>query len=512
VSVPVIRGARPFRNDVAVPDRPPRTRSVLRRVLALAVALACAAPLAACSGGASRGSLSPSAEHPNIVFVLADDYSMNLVDHMPQLQRMQADGRTMSRHYVVDSLCCPSRASIFTGRYPHDTGVFTNAGADGGIEAFRSFGNQQRCFAVPMQRAGYRTAFMGKYLNGYQPTTMGPEPGWDEWVVGGGGGYGEFDYDLNVNGRVVHHGDRAQDYMVDVLSRKATGFIRRSAAADQAFLLEVATYAPHDPYVPAPRYLGTKAGVPYPRTAAWDAEVSDAPSWLRGHEPLRADEKTQIQLAWERRLEADLAIDDLIGSIREAIADSGIERETYVVFSSDNGYHMGEYRLTPGKQTAFDTDTHVPLVVTGPGVPAGTTSDALTSSIDLGPTFLDVSGVGTDPEADGTSLAAVWHGRDPADWQEGVLIEHHHRAGIPEGPDLQNDRQADPPAYAAVRTRDALYVRYASGEQEYYDTRTDPEQLTNLARSGVPERLQRMLTALESCHGERSCQAAARTG
>jgi arylsulfatase A-like enzyme len=363
-----------------------------------------------------------------------------------------------------------------------------------------------------MHRAGYRTAFMGKYLNGYDPSKMGPEPGWDEWDVGGGGGYAEFGYTLNENGRTVRYGHKPSDYMVDVLSRKAAGFITATAATKQPFMLEVATYAPHDPFTPPPRYAGTLKDVPYPRTAAWDATVKNAPTWLRGHVPLRANEKATIAKDWERRLEADLAVDDLLANLRKAVATAGVQNDTYVVFSSDNGLHMGEYRLTPGKETAFDTDIHVPLVVSGPGVPAGTTSAALASSIDLGPTFLDVSRVGTDPEADGTSLAAVWHGHDPTDWQQGVLVEHHLRQGVPGDPDLQNARTADPPSYAAVRTTDAIYVRYANGEQEYYDTATDPDELRNLAPTGVPARLQRMLGALVSCHGVASCQAASRTG
>ena len=483
------------------------------RALAAALALTTAFLLTACGQAPSvpRPKITAGAQHPNIVFVLADDYAMNLVEHMPQLQKMQADGRTMDRHFVVDSLCCPSRSSIFTGRYPHTTGVFTNAGTDGGIEAFRRFGNQAHCFAEPLQKAGYRTAFMGKYLNGYIPQTMDPEPGWDDWVVGGGGGYGEFGYTLNENGKRRHFGHQPRDYMVDVLSRRADAFVKRTAATKQPFMLEVATYAPHAPYTPPPRYAGTMKGVPYPKTAAWDATVTNAPGWLRGHYPLRPSEKAEIQRDWEKRLEADLAIDDLIGSLRRTIAEAGVQNDTYVVFSSDNGLHMGEYRLTPGKETAYDTDVHVPLIVTGPGVPAGTSTEAMSSSIDIGPTFLDLAGVGSDRTADGVSAARLWRGQDPADWQQGILIEHHHRQGVPSDPDLQNARGADPPGYAAVRTADSLYVRYEDGEQEYYDLTTDPFELHNRAPDGVPQRLVRMLDALQSCSGSIECQAAART-
>lgn len=485
----------------------------MRRAIAAVVALTTALLLSACGQSApSPVPLRAGPEHPNIVFVLTDDFAMNLVQHMPALQRMQADGRTLSRYYVVDSLCCPSRSAIFTGDYPHDTGVFTNAGSDGGIDAFHRYGDQRRCFADALQKAGYRTAFMGKYLNGYVPQAMGPEPGWDDWVVGGAGGYRELGYTLNENGRVRHYGRKPADYMVDVLSRKAAGFVRDSARKDRAFMLEVATYAPHDPYVPPARYRGTMRDVPYPRTAAYDAAVQNAPTWLRGHVPLRPAEERLIRRDWERRLEADRAVDDLVSNLRRTIAAQGIQRDTYVVFSSDNGLHMGEYRLTPGKETAYDTDVHVPLIVTGPGVPAGTTSDALASSIDLAPTFRDLSGVGADPGADGSSLAATWHGHDPTDGPEGVLIEHHHRQGVPGDPDLQNARSADPPGYSAVRTADALYVRYADGEQEYYDTRSDPDELVNRASSGIPARLPRMLQALEACHDAESCAAASRTG
>ncbi|MFD1722690.1 sulfatase [Amnibacterium endophyticum] len=502
----------------------------MRRAIATVAALASVLLLGACSSptpGPSttaapvtmsapqqvqRPVIKAGAEHPNFVFVLADDYAMNLVKHMPQLQKMQVDGRTMNKHFVVNSLCCPSRSSIFTGRYPHSTGVFTNAGTDGGISGFHHYGDQKHCFAVAMQKAGYRTAFMGKYLNGYIPQTMKPEPGWDEWVTGGGGGYAELGYTLNENGVPRHYGHRPQDYMVDVLSRKAAGFIRDTAPTGQPFMLEVATYAPHDPYVPPKRYVGTMAHVPYPRTPAWNATVQDAPKWLRGHYPLTSREKAEIRRDWERRLEADLAIDDLIGNLRKQVAASGIERDTYVVFTSDNGLHMGEYRLTPGKETAFDTDVQVPLVVTGPRVPAGTSTDLMSSSIDIAPTFLDLSGVGTDPKADGVSAAPLWLGQQPKHWQQAVLLEHHHRQGVPGDPDLQNKRGADPPGYAAVRTKDSLYVRYADGEQEYYDLRHDPYELHDRVKAGVPSNLVRALHRLTTCSGRAQCQAAARLG
>jgi N-acetylglucosamine-6-sulfatase len=182
------------------------------------------------------------------------------------------------------------------------------------------------------------------------------------------------------------------------------------------------------------------------------------------------------------------------------------------VFSSDNGFHMGEYTLTSGKQTAFETDINVPLIVTGPGVPAGRAASQLTSNIDLAPTFENLAGLPVPADVDGHSLAALWHGQEPADWRQAILVEHHGPDFSPDDPDRQTQKPGDPPSYEAVRTATALYVRYAGGAQEYYDTATDPYELDNLAAQGIPAGLRDALTALENCHTGAACWAAAHLG
>lgn len=482
----------------------------MRSFLAAVVMVSATALLAGCTTAADPSpvpSITAGAEHPNIVFVLTDDLSMNLISSMPHVQQLQRTGRTMSNFFVVDSLCCPSRTATLTGQYPHDDGVFTNSGDDGGYSAFESHANAPHTFGSVLHQAGYRTALMGKYLNGYQPTDPVPQ-GWDEWDVAGNG-YPEFNYDLNENGTVKHYGRDASDYLVDVLAGKGSDFIRASAAAHKPFMLEVATFAPHAPYTPAPRYAGTTAGTPYPKTASYDTLPSNPPSWLKSRPSLTGKQQHKIQTAYDKRLAADKAVDDLIGSLQNAVAKAGQTKETDVVFSSDNGYHMGEYRLMPGKQTAFDTDIHVPLIASGPGIAAGSTTTSLTSNIDLAPTFETLAGAPIDDKVDGVSLASTWKGGAAPD-REGVLIEHHgpdDRAG---DPDRQGRAAANPPSYEAVRTRDALYVLYTSGEEEYYDLRNDPLELHNLGSSAVPASTKAMLTALTTCHGTSSCVAAAR--
>jgi len=170
---------------------------------------------------------------------------------------------------------------------------------------------------------------------------------------------------------------------------------------------------------------------------------------------------------------------------------------------------MGEYRLNPGKQTAFETDIRVPLILTGPGVPAGRMVSQLVSNIDLCPTFETLAGLPVPNSVDGHSLAGLWHGQDPGGWRQAILIEHHGPDNSQADPDRQGQQQGDPPSYEALRTASALYVRYGNGQQEYYDTATDPNELNNIASGGIPPDLATALNAMENCHTAAACWAAA---
>src|SRR4051794_8772842 len=216
---------------------------MLRRLAAVALALVLAAAVAPAAGAAP----------PNVVFVLTDDLAWNLVQYMPHSQELQQRGMTFTRYYVTDSLCCPSRSSIFSGRFPHNTKIFTNNPPDGGFEEFHGRGEEGSTFATDLQAAGYRTAMMGKYLNGYFPDraidgqVQYVPPGWTEWDVAGNG-YAGFNYILNQNGQNVRYGNRPQDYLTDVVGGRAVQLINGAADAGQPFALEVATFAPHAPY------------------------------------------------------------------------------------------------------------------------------------------------------------------------------------------------------------------------------------------------------------------------
>jgi arylsulfatase A-like enzyme len=475
---------------------------------------------ASASAPESPASPAPKPPHPDIVFVLTDDLSWNLVKHMPHVRQLMKKGTTFSNYFVTDSLCCPSRTSIFTGEYPHDDGVYTNNGNDGGYDAFMRHGDDKKCYARAMQRAGYRTGFMGKYLNGYHPegTNGGSKPyvpaGWNEWDAAGSGYY-EYNYNLNSNGRIVPHGHAPQDYLTDVISSRASSFIDASARAGKPFMLETATFAPHSPSIPAPRDAHRFSDLKAPRTPAYDVPSTPEPAWQKRLPPLPDGEQRQIDRDYVKRVRSVQAVDRMIGSLEDKLKAEGLADDTYFVFNSDNGFHMGEHRLWPGKSTAYDTDIKVPLIVTGPGVPAGHTVSQQADNIDLSPTFQELAGLTPASNIDGRSLAGLIHGRPaPSDWRRAVLVEHHHPAGKKNDPDAGPEQAGDPPSYEAMRTAGALYVEYADGEREYYDTATDPNELRNLAPSLTPDRrtaLHTALAKLEHCHGTSSCKAAALT-
>jgi arylsulfatase A-like enzyme len=451
----------------------------------------------------------PAAAKPNIVFVLTDDLSWNLVQYMPNVQQMQRDGMTFTNYFVTDSLCCPSRASIFTGRYPHNHGVLTNTPPFGGFRAFRP--DAHDTFATTLHATGYRTAMMGKYLNGYRPGGRYVAPGWSNWQVLGGG-YGGFDYNMSSNGRIAHFGRAPRAYVTDVLRRRGKDFISRVAHAHRPFMVEIATFAPHRPSVPAPRDAHDFQGLTVPRDAAFDRAPVNPPSWLGDRPPLSDAQIGALDEEFRRRAQSVQAIDVLIGQVRRLLRERGLEKNTYLVFSSDNGYHMGDRRLLAGKMTAFDSDVRVPLIVVGPGVAPGSVTRQLVENIDLAPTFMRLGGLKPPSWVDGQGIVALLHGQVPYGWRDEVLIEHHHPETPVGDPDAQTERSGNPPSYEAIRTRQFLYVEYMTGDREFYDLATDPYELNNRyyelddqSRAILHERL----LALERCRGQGCRNAAA---
>lgn len=465
-----------------------------------------AAPVAARAlpAGAARG--------PNIVMILADDFSLDLMSEqnnvlteaMPNLAQMMKQGMTFSNYFVTDSLCCPSRSSIFTGLLPHNTGVITNSPPDGGYQAFMDHKDDAKTFAVALHGASYATGMMGKYLNGYE-IELGVPQGWSEWAVAANG-YSNFNYTLNHNGTVIS----PKPHMTDALSALGQDFIKASAASP--FFLELATFSPHAPYTPPARYADAFPGLTYPQSPAYGARPDDAaPAWLNAIPAIDTHYGARIDEIYRMRVQSIKGIDDMIGAVRKTLEDQGLTGNTYVIFTSDNGYHMGEYSLRAGKMTPFDTDIHVPMVVVGPKVPAGRTVEDIVMNIDLDPTFVALAGLPASATVDGQSLVALLQG-GAGPGRAIAVVEHKNSKPSANDPDVTDAKAGDPPTYVALRMKDALYVEYAdTKEVSYYDLTKDPYELHNIAASLPAAKLKALHDALlanHSCAGASQCAAA----
>lgn len=464
--------------------------------------------LAICANVLNGRTQNTRKDNPNIIFILTDDYASNLVDFMPNLKAMQKEGVTFSNYYVSNSLCCPSRSSIFTGMLPHNSGVQTNTQPNGGYDKFVEMQDATKSFCVALQQTGYKTAMMGKFLNGYQPKLNEPVQGWSDWFVAGGG-YRNFDYDINSNGNVIHFGNSPADYLTDVLAARTDSLIK--AWKENPFFIEIATFTPHAPFIPAPRHQALFSEQRAPRTPTFNYQAdSTAPNWLRELKPLGAKKINKIDEIFRNRLRCIMSIDEMLGNIRKVLNESGLSDNTFIFFSSDNGYHLGDYSMLQGKQTPFDIDVRVPLIAYGPTVAKGNLQPAIVSNIDLAPTFAAMAGTKLSARPDGRDIGQFFSSEntEKIDWRKFAIIEHRRVNYDINDPDRQEAEDGRLPSYTALRFHDMLYVEYETGEISCYDVKKDPFELKNIAGS-LPEKLKKrlhiILAAAKNCGDKNDC-------
>jgi N-acetylglucosamine-6-sulfatase len=440
---------------------------------------------------------------PNFVVIVVDDLDSASVSYMPAVNQLLAErGATFSRFFATTPLCCPSRASLLRGQYAHNHGVLRNTGEDAGFKAFHESGDESETIATALDAAGYQTALIGKYLNGYaspREASSYVPPGWDYWVAGvDHDAYNSFNYDLNVNGEIVRHGDQARDYMTDVLAAHALDFLDQSAGSNQPFFLYLAPYAPHSPSTPAPRHQGIFAGESAPRTPAFnERNIQDKPDWVRSSR-LSEERIARIDSGYRQRLESLMAVDEMIDVVVQRLDERGALENTYVLFLSDNGYFLGEHRQPHGKDAPYDAASRVPFIARGPGIAEGSSVQKIALNIDLFPTLAELAGIATPPFVDGRSLAPLIMGSDRG-WRDVALIE-----GFGKETESNEGAETSTPAFRALRSEDVLYTEYETGERELYNLRKDPYQIANIARE-VPKSLlreySRQLEALATCAG-----------
>lgn len=453
---------------------------------------------------------------PNIVLILMDDFSLELLATMPHARRMAAQGATYRNAFVIDSLCCPSRSALLTGQTPHQTGVLTNTPNDpehaiGGYRAFVQHGNPRRQFSVALQRSGYRTGFIGKFLNGYEAGTVDgvlrpppAVPGWTDWQAILGGGYNGWDFTstyLDEAGHVrlrnhpkpprsapVARLDRA--YVTNVAARKAVRFLGQQRPGDAPYFLEIATYGPHsqqkkaypdNPHFPSAFADRAPAGHPLGGNCGTqacgsltlrdlvgygDPRDDNAPTYLRKDgtvTPAPAWRTNEISLdaagalsRYRNRARMVQSIDRLVARVRKAAGP-----DTYVFLTADNGFHLGQHQLNGGKGTPYDSDTRVPLVVVGPDVAAGT-RDQYVNNIDLAPTFEELAGLRPARFRAGRSFADTL--RTPAaPGARYAFFEHTYARSQPGEVDTDQGSGGTIdliPSYVAVRGARGLLVRF----------------------------------------------------
>jgi N-acetylglucosamine-6-sulfatase len=493
---------------------------------AIAMALVVAVALATGSGVGSQPAAHAAAapERPNIVVFLTDDQTVAELRGLPRTRRLIARrGVRFDRSYVSYPVCCPSRATYLTGQYAHNHGVMGLYPPTGGYGRF----DKRNALPVWLSNAGYHTAHLGKFLNGYgdqEPADV--PPGWSDWhATVDYSTYKMWGFTMNDNGRMHTYGRPFDEdpklYQTDVLASKAAGIIRRQAGRRPLFL-SLNFLAPHHEarsiqrrthqlVRSAPRNRGAFASARLERSASFNEEdMSDKPRFLRrSTHRLTPREIAAIERDAHARRAALLAVDDGVARVVRALKQAGQLDNTYFIFTSDNGYMQGEHRVRSGKMLPYEPSTRVPLLISGPGIPARGVSGELVANIDLAPTVLDLAGATAGKTVDGRSLLPF--ARNPALRTKRAIL-HETGGSRYVGPREQDERtNLRRPlkrvlTYRAIRTTRWLYVRWRDGSRELYDMKRDPDQLQSLhagrAHRHVRGVLARRLRALAKCAGE----------
>lgn len=486
---------------------------------------------------------------PNVVVIMTDDMRDDDLRFMPWTRRLVADrGVRFRNSFAPYPLCCPARASVLTGLYTHNHRVYDVVAP----YAFTSF-DDRSTIATWLQDSGYATIYVGKYLNGYgfmpEPgRTSGTSlsyvpPGWTAWRASPDGGFASgspvagstydfFDTTLSDNGQGFDpYPGRYQSRVYGGLTER---IVRARAASDRPFFLYVSYTAPHhglprEPDDPAPvrrndgrfttfvttaRPDDVKGSFDSTVTAApgasWDdPDFTDKPGYL-SKPRINAAEKAAMLEVTRQRAEALAVVDAQVRRTVEALAASGELEETLLLFTSDNGYFLGEQRMRQGKVWPHEPSLRVPLLMRGPGIPAGQVRSDPFTSLDLAPTIAHLAGVTPGVEPDGVSLLGVAREGDRG-WDRAVLTETASQGDAPrttdEAGDPLDEGEAPDPRFAlGIRTSRYLYVDLATGEHELYDVVRDPRQYVNLA--GDPAYASRMALFAQELRVLRTCRAA----
>jgi N-acetylglucosamine-6-sulfatase len=549
-------------------------------LLLAAVVLAVLCALALCVGRID--SATAAEQRPSFVVIQTDDQTLEelyaaysaypgapATRAMPNtIELLAKRGETFNQYYASYSLCCPSRVTLMTGRYAHNHNVRGNVQPEGGFSGFQARNAYNHNIATWLQGAGYRTIHIGKFLNGYgePPFNEGTviPPGWSAWhtVENDDSTHYYYGYTLNNDGAISppygesgswvtrEYGIRDEpgcptapvnggpcNYITDVLDSMADQEIE-GTPPNRPFYLQLDQPAPHGDFrrpagpEPPPRYYDWFRGAPLPDDHAEglnEGNVSDKPRFIREAPPLTPSELHTYRVYYEKQLEALRGVDDGVKDIVDTLGALHRLRNTYIIFTSDNGFFFGQHRLAGGKFLAYQPSTHLPLLIRGPGIKPGSVSNALVANIDIAPTIAELAGVKPDMSVDGVSLVPYFH--DPSlTTRRPILFESFvetsdvdedgegpgavpsssaAKASSASGAGAHASLLAPPKDYEGIRLGPYKYIAWPTGEKELYNLEKDPYELNNLAKDPnyypVRNFLDRETKRLEGCSGK-SCQ------
>ncbi len=520
-----------------------RVLTTTRRAAAAALTLG-----ALVGGGIVLGGEEPASSalvKPSIVLISTDDQTLASLSAMKRVGRLLVDeGATFENNIASFPLCCPSRATWITGEYAHNHGVIDNQERNGG--GYESLRDPDRVLPVWLNLAGYDTALVGKWLHDYR--TLKPAPGWDRfWALTPATMVNYYGYEItDSKGGRVRYGDSASDYVTEVLTRDyALPYIRAHAQDRDPFFLHVSYIAPHwgrgrndpagrrcsngKPFAfdtakakPAPRDAGAFGDRPLPMPRSFnERNMEDKPGAVRGRRRLQPRAVRDLTEKYQCELASLLDVDRAVEEISDALDEAHLSDHTYVIFTSDNGYMHGEHRISAEKVQPYEEALRVPLVIRGPGVPAGVRVADPVANVDLAPTILDLAEVAPVPlifdrPIDGRSLASYTYGR--GDPERAILIESKRP------PRRGSTGTYVAPSWVGVRTRRYVYVEHyrdevatleqgfglpigagALTDTELYDLELDPQELqsrhADVAYAQTRAALAEAVAELRACSG-----------
>ncbi|XP_047425105.1 glucosamine (N-acetyl)-6-sulfatase (Sanfilippo disease IIID), b [Mugil cephalus] len=472
----------------------------------------------------------------NVVLIVADDQDLQLGGLTPMKKTRQligGEGASFVNSFTVTPLCCPSRGGILTGRYPHNHQVRNNSlGGNCSSPAWQK-GPEAEAFPVFLSKQKYQTFFAGKYLNQYGHKEAGGvghiPPGWDQWhALVGNSQY--YNYTLSVNGKAEPHGDSYEkDYLTDLILNRSLHFLD-DRSPQHPFFMMLSPPASHSPWTAAPQYQKEFTNIQAPRDGSFNKPAKDK-HWLlrQAVNPMSNSSITFLDNAFRKRWQTLLSVDDMVEKLVKKLESMKELDNTYIFYTSDNGYHTGQFSLPIDKRQLYEFDIRVPLMVRGPGIKPNQTLQAPVLNIDLAPTILDISGLNlSSVNVDGQSfLSQMAPSLRNGSARPFFLVEYTGE-GSPTadpscpklGPGVSQCfpdcvcEDAYNNTYACVRSLDdkvnLQYCEFADSESfvEVYDLKKDQHQLVNIVKTVDPSVLQTMnqrLIKLQSCSGD-SCR------